>query len=119
MLEIVKWPAKVLETRAETVEVFDDEFRTFVENMKKTMEANKGIGLAANQVGVLKRVFIVQIPFHENDQGGEEAEVKRDWHNKTFVFVNPEIVAKSGKVKSMEGCLSFLTSTSTSHVLRM
>jgi len=107
ILDVVKWPADVLETPAETVESFDEEFRDFVEGMKETMDANQGIGLAANQVGVLKRVFVVKIPFVDSEQSKEESLEKQEWHDKTYVFVNPEIVEKSGRVKSMEGCLSF------------
>lgn len=104
VLKVVEWPAKVLETRAEEVTVFDSEFRKFVQDMFLSMEEHEGIGLAANQVGVLKRVFVIEIPFVGPDADSNEPQW---WHNKRFTFVNPVITKKSGKFKYREGCLSF------------
>lgn len=106
ILDVVEWPAKVLETKAEPVTKFDEELKTFVANMKETMISANGIGLAANQVGDLRRVIVIQIPYVAPEEG-ENAEEKRPWHDQEFVLINPEIVAKKGKIKYMEGCLSF------------
>jgi peptide deformylase len=105
-LEVMVWPAKVLETRAEEVTEFDDAFRQFVEDMHETMHAANGIGLAANQVGVLKRVLTMFIPWSESRYSDQE-EAKEPWHNIKFTFVNPKIVKKAGKISYQEGCLSF------------
>jgi peptide deformylase len=106
VLDVVVWPAKVLETRASEVTVFDDSFRKFVADMHDTMKAAGGIGLAANQVGDLRRVLTIEIPHSGNKyEDGEEA--KEWWHDKKFTFVNPVIVKKAGKMKYQEGCLSF------------
>jgi peptide deformylase len=105
-LEIVEWPAKVLETKAEPVEVFDKDLHALVEDMFETMRHSKGIGLAANQVAVLKRLIVMHIPFSNNRYEDEEEEAQ-PWHNKDFVFINPEIIERKGKISYQEGCLSF------------
>lgn len=106
VLDVVVWPAKVLETRASEVTKFDADLKKFVEDMHETMKASAGIGLAANQVGDLRRVVTIEIPF--NDNRYEEQEEKLEWwHNKKFTFVNPVITKKAGKFKFQEGCLSF------------
>jgi peptide deformylase len=105
VLKVVEWPAKVLETPASEVKEFDDRLRTFVSDMHETMRASNGIGLAANQVGDLRRVITIEIP-HMGKEGGDDEEPKW-WHNKRFTFVNPVIVKKSGTIKWQEGCLSF------------
>jgi len=107
-LEIVTWPSAVLETKAESVEVFDDKFKKFVNDMHETMQENSGIGLAANQVGVLQRVTTIDIPYADNRYEDEDStEEKQWWHNKRFTFVNPVITKKEGKISAQEGCLSF------------
>lgn len=102
VLKVVEWPAKVLETKSELVTVFDDKLREFVSDMFETMNEAGGIGLAANQVDVAKRVIVIHIPSKD-----EQAEDLRPWHDKKFVLINPVIVEKNGKTKYMEGCLSF------------
>lgn len=106
VLDIVVWPAKVLETRAAEVAEFNDDLKIFVKNMHDTMDASGGIGLAANQVGVLQRVITIFIP-HSGSRYEQDTEAKEWWHDKRFTFVNPTISRKSGKFKFQEGCLSF------------
>jgi peptide deformylase len=106
VLNVVVWPNKVLETRAEEVTKFDAEFKQFVADMHETMEAASGIGLAANQVGDLRRVLTIMIPYAES-RYAEQEEQKEWWHDKRFTFVNPVITRKEGKLKFQEGCLSF------------
>ena len=108
VLDVVVWPAKVLETRANEVTVFDAELKQFVTDMFETMAASQGIGLAANQVGQLRRVITIEIPSaggRYEDQ--EPAEKKEWWHDKKFTLINPVITKKQGKYKFQEGCLSF------------
>lgn len=106
VLDVVIWPAKVLETRASEVTKFDAEFKKFVAAMHETMQASGGIGLAANQVGDLRRVVTMEIPWADNKYA-EQEEKQEWWHNKKFTFVNPVITKKAGKFKYQEGCLSF------------
>ncbi len=104
-LKIVTWPAPVLETRAEEITVFDDGLRAFGEAMHATMRTAHGIGLAANQVGVLKRILVIEIPW-DGKRYGKNGE-RRAWHDQRYTIVNPEIVEQEGVITFNEGCLSF------------
>jgi peptide deformylase len=91
---IVLYPDPILLTPTETVASVDDEIRALVRDMVETMYAAPGIGLAANQVGVSKRVCVVDLSV-----GEREDDLK--------VFVNPRIVQSEGSEVAEEGCLSF------------
>lgn len=89
ILPIKKYPDSFLKLKAEKVGEIGDEERELIKNMLETMYYNKGVGLAANQVGVLKRIMVVDV-----GKGPQ-------------VFINPEILErKGGKEISEEGCLS-------------
>ncbi|KPK83238.1 MAG: hypothetical protein AMS25_00435 [Gemmatimonas sp. SM23_52] len=81
----------VLRQRAEAVEQVDGDIRRLVEDMFETMYAAEGIGLAAPQVGVSKRLFVMDI---------------RDPEAEPQAVVNPVIVEHSGSERGEEGCLS-------------
>ncbi len=98
LLPIVQYPQPVLAQRAEEVTVFDEALARLIADMAETMYAAEGLGLAANQVGVLQRVFVVDVGAR-----GEEGSQARG----LVAFVNPEIVERSGKLDWNEGCLSF------------
>jgi peptide deformylase len=106
VLDVVVYPAQVLETPATEVTEFDDKLRAFVADMHETMHAASGIGLAANQVGSLQRVITINIPY-EGDRYEQEEEVREEWHDKALTIINPKITKKIGKFKYQEGCLSF------------
>jgi len=93
--EIRIYPDEVLKKRAERVEEFNSELKELVGDMFDTMYKKGGVGLAANQVGVLKRVFILDLNSGKEAQGKEK-----------LVFVNPEIIYSEGEVIAEEGCLS-------------
>ena len=97
VLKVVEWPAKVLETPAAEVKVFDEDLKKFVGDMHETMLDSKGIGLAANQVGDLRRVITIEIPYVGAEKGDEEE--PRWWHNKSFTFINPLVVKKAGTMR--------------------
>jgi peptide deformylase len=90
---IVKLGAAVLERRAERVASFDAELSRLVEDMFETMYAAHGCGLAAPQVGVSRRVAVIDGSFGENPEA-------------KLVLVNPEIVRANGSQVDEEGCLS-------------
>ena len=92
--EIVLYPDPILLTPTSAVGRIDDEVAALVRDMIETMHAAPGIGLAANQVGVSKRVCVVDLSV------GEKAE---DLH----VFINPRIVETAESEVAEEGCLSF------------
>jgi peptide deformylase len=93
-LRIRKYGDPVLETPSEPVTEFGtDELKQLVNDMFETMYANKGVGLAAPQVGVSKRLTVI------DPSAGEDPGAK-------LVFVNPELVKLEGKQVGEEGCLS-------------
>lgn len=94
ILKIVKYPEPVLLQPGEPVTEFDDKLRSFVADMFETMYASHGIGLAAQQVGVAKRVTVIDL------SSGKEPDDK-------IVLINPEIIERAGKQYEEEGCLSF------------
>src|SRR5437773_8287950 len=83
----------VLRQRAVPVTSFDDELRRLVADLRETMHAYHGVGLAANQVGVPQRVAVVDVPLD-------------DERRVAYTLVNPEIVSRSGSESGEEGCLS-------------
>jgi len=94
ILKIVKFPEPVLQKPGEPVTEFNDELHKLAADMFETMYASQGIGLAAQQVGVAKRVAVIDLSC------GKDPEQK-------LVLVNPEIIARDGKQYEEEGCLSF------------
>jgi len=94
ILEIVTYPDEPLRSKAEPVLEVTDEIRKLVTDMAETMYAAPGVGLAANQVGVKKRVAVI-----DTDESEGESEL--------IVLINPKIVARSGDLDWNEGCLSF------------
>ena len=94
VLKIVKYPDPVLEKLGEPVTKFDDELKKLVEDMFETMYAAPGVGLAAPQVGVSKRVFVMDC------SGGRDPAQK-------IAMINPEVLRTEGEQTGEEGCLSF------------
>lgn len=90
---IVKYGDPVLEKPAAAITSFDDDLKKLVEDMFESMYAAHGVGLAAPQIGISKRVAVVDVTFKE-DPGAK------------LVLVNPEIVHKEGRQRGTEGCLS-------------
>src|SRR5688500_11091299 len=94
VLDIVKWPDPVLDTPADPVTEFDSDLEKLVSNMFETMYAAPGVGLAAVQVGVPKRLFVMDCA------GGKDPQQR-------IVLVNPEVLRVEGAQNGDEGCLSF------------
>jgi peptide deformylase len=91
---ILEYPDKRLTDEARPVDTVNDEVRKLVEDMAETMYAAPGVGLAAPQIGVSLRVFVIDIA-GENEPSQLRA------------FINPEFVEKHGVIVWEEGCLSF------------
>ena len=91
--EIVKYPDPVLEQPGEPVTEFNDELRALVDDMFESMYEAKGIGLAAPQIGLSKRLTVIDLSFKEKPED-------------KIVLINPEIVFRAGKQHEEEGCLS-------------
>lgn len=91
--EIIKYPDPVLERKGEPVTEFNDELRMLVDDMFESMYAAKGIGLAAPQIGLSKRLTVIDVGFKERPED-------------RIILVNPEITFREGKQYEEEGCLS-------------
>ncbi len=94
--KIVKYGDSVLEAQAKPVTEFDDELKKLVDDMFESMYAAHGVGLAAPQIGISRRLAVIDIT------SGEKPEEK-------LVLCNPEILRKEGKQTQDEGCLSLPT----------
>jgi len=83
----------VLETPAATVTEFDEDLKKLVEDMFESMYAAHGVGLAAPQIGISKRITVIDVTFKEDP-------------NAKLVLINPEIIHTEGRQRGTEGCLS-------------
>lgn len=91
--EILIYPDPLLKQKAKPVAKVDDAVRELVADMVETMYADKGVGLAATQIGVAQRIIVIDA---SPAQEGE----------KLRVFINPELLEADGRTKYDEGCLS-------------
>jgi peptide deformylase len=94
ILKIVKYPEPVLQQPGEPVTEFDADLRRLIADMFETVYAAQGIGLAAPQVGIGKRLTVVDLSL-----GKDPAQ--------RLVLINPEVISREGKLYEEEGCLSF------------
>jgi peptide deformylase len=90
-LNILEFPDPRLTTVASDVETFDDELKELVEDMIETMYSANGIGLAATQVNVHKRLLVMDLSENQDNP---------------LVYINPQIMSRSGEQTYEEGCLS-------------
>jgi len=93
ILEIRKYPEKILKEKAAPVESIDSHIQHLIDDMIETMHALRGLGLAANQVGITKRLSVIDTSIREE---------KRP----IIVLINPVIIEKEGMIEAEEGCLS-------------
>lgn len=114
--KVLKYPHMLLRKKSTPVKAFTPDLTHFTKNMIATMNAHEGIGLAAPQVGILKRILVVDI-----DAYLQNPEVK-EWHgevkfqlngsqaplNFPLILINPEVIKSEGEVDfPFDGCLSF------------
>ena len=90
-LQILEFPDPRLRTRAQPVTEVDAALRTLIDDMFETMYAAPGIGLAATQVNVAKRLLVIDLS---------------ERHDQPLVLINPEVLAREGVEETEEGCLS-------------
>lgn len=88
--KIVLYGDEVLRKRCKEVTQFDEKLATLIDDMVETLHKADGVGLAASQVGILKRVVVIDV--------GDD---------KIYELINPVIVSKSGQQVGPEGCLSY------------
>jgi peptide deformylase len=91
LLPILEFPDPRLRTKAQPVEHVDDDLRRLIDDMFETMYAAPGIGLAATQVNVHKRLVVIDVS---------------ETRDQPLVLINPEIVERVGVEETEEGCLS-------------
>jgi len=94
ILKIVKYPDPVLSRPGEPVTEFDADLRKLIADMFETTYDSDGVGLAAPQVSVSKRLTVIDL-----SMGKDPAQ--------KLVLINPEIIHREGKLYEQEGCLSF------------
>lgn len=91
LLKIIYLPDPRLRKASTNVETFDDQLQTLIDDMFETMYSVKGVGLAAPQVGINKRLSVIDVDGDKSNQ---------------IVIINPEITLQTGTAKFQEGCLS-------------
>lgn len=91
--ELYYYPDELLHKQSQVVTEFNDELKTLVADMIETMYADEGIGLAAPQIGVLKRIVVINV------EGPNKPQAE-------LVLINPEFIFTEGETGIEEGCLS-------------
>lgn len=91
LLKVLRFPDERLRTVAQPIEEFTPSLQTIIDDMFETMDAEKGVGLAATQVDVHQRLIVIDVSPERDDP---------------IVLINPKIIAKDGIQISEEGCLS-------------
>ena len=94
----------ILRKTSRVVEELNENIINLIEDMKETMYLNEGVGLAAPQVGVLKRVVVVDVG--DVDEDDEQLGKGEDIPDGAIVLINPEIIKQDGVQVGLEGCLS-------------
>ena len=96
--ELVIYGDERLQQVSEKIETIDDEIRTLIDDMFETMYKERGVGLAAVQVGILKKLIVISVPDFDDEK-------KPDFK---LALINPEIIWHSEEMEILEeGCLSF------------
>ena len=90
---IVRYGNPVLEKPAETISDFNGDLRKLADDMFESMYAAHGVGLAAPQIGISKRIVVIDVSFKEDPEA-------------KMVLINPEIIKTEGRQRGSEGCLS-------------
>jgi len=107
-LKIYTFPDPVLSQKAKPVVRVDQRFRKLADDMLETMYSAPGIGLAANQVGLLERIVVIDTDYEmdETVDGAGQSKESQVRNKKPRVIINPEIIRREGKILFQEGCLS-------------
>jgi peptide deformylase len=94
ILEIKKYPERVLREKTSPIDNIDGKLQRLIDDMLETMYAAPGVGLAAPQVGVSKRLIVIDVSMRDEEK------------TPLIVLINPEIIDTGGEVEAEEGCLS-------------
>jgi peptide deformylase len=93
VLEVIKYPHPILKKRSEIVSEIDEEVEKLIQDMKETMYTAGGVGLAACQIGIPRRVIVLDVS-------------PIDPQHSFLALINPEIISEEGEIDHEEGCLS-------------
>ncbi len=104
--KILIYPEPLLREKAEPVERVDSAVKELIDDMVETMYYGRGLGLAATQVGVCKRVIVLDVPESRDESVPEERRPEPRKGVNLLKLVNPEIIEASGEIRFEEGCLS-------------
>lgn len=105
LLKIITYPDPVLTTKASEVTEFNQELKELCKNMLYTMYEAPGIGLAAPQIGLSKRIFVIDVDYSREETEEDSGEYSLGDFNPR-VFINPKIVETQEQTTYQEGCLS-------------
>lgn len=113
-LKIYTFPDGVLAQKAKPIERVEKSMHKLADDMLETMYSAPGIGLAANQVGILQRIIVIDTEYDMKDvesgelhpEGSEVVGGKIITNRKPIIVINPEIIHREGKTAIEEGCLS-------------
>ena len=106
VLDIVEYGNPALRKVTSRVIKFDKSLKKLIEDMFETMYAKEGVGLAAPQIGISKRVLVLDVDYPSKRYIDEKTKKEVTSYN-PIVFINPVIIQKEGQIISKEGCLSF------------
>lgn len=107
LLPIYTYPEPVLAAVAKPVTVFDEKLAVLVKDMLYTMYHAPGIGLAAPQIGISQRLFVIDVDYDREEVTRPDGSTTMEYTNlRPRVFINPKFVSKKGETVGQEGCLS-------------
>lgn len=106
LMEVLTYPNPELKVTAHSVNKVDSEIGTLIDNMIETMYHENGIGLAATQVGVEKRVIILDVPDNKTYEEAKFESQDETNESNLMAVINPEILNPEGETSFEEGCLS-------------
>ncbi len=105
-LQLKYYPDDILKQKAKKITRFDAAVRKLAADMLDTMYQSNGVGLAAPQIGVSKRIMVIDVHRKDEDES-ESANKSAQKPGKPIIFINPQILKADGEMVGLEGCLSF------------
>ena len=101
--KILKYGSEILRKKSVPVTKFDKRLKKIIDDMLDTMYAASGVGLAAPQIGINKRIIVIDSDYGSERYDGSGRKNPRN----PLIIINPEITHMEGELESFEGCLSF------------
>ena len=105
--EVVCYGNKALRVKSKPIDTVNDDTKSFAKELVSTMHANKGLGLAAEQVGRDEAICVIEIPTDYDIEKGADPNPVSPGIGEALVLINPEIISAIGEQSGSEGCLSF------------